>query len=205
MPIIHTGGNHQRLAKESERFAAFKQQCKLEKRKEPQGDGVLIFDEVKVISRLMWNSRSQRIIGLAMSPEDMSSLHDVYELVDEEKAKKQTSYILQFLWRDLTSSFDVVGPYFSSNGPLESKFIISCVIQSLRLFHLYQFYTCVMVCDGASSNVSAIKSFCGVSGAYSTSSDKDDKHAIQPWFPNLFDPERKIFWVICPSHQVSTQ
>lgn len=152
------------MAKESERFTAFKQQCVADGRKEPQGDGVLIFDEVKVISRLMWNSRSQRIIGLAMSPEDMSSLHDAYELIDEEIAKKQTSYILQFLWRDLTSSFDVVGPYFSSNGPLESKFITSCVIQSLQLFHLYQFFTCVMVCDGASSNVSTVKSFCGVSG-----------------------------------------
>ena len=31
------------------------------------------------------------------SPADMSSLHDVYELVDEDNAKKQTSYILQFL------------------------------------------------------------------------------------------------------------
>ena len=98
LPIIYTGSSHQRLAKESERFAAFKQQCTIEKRKEPQGDGVLIFDEVKVISRLMWNSRSQKIIGLAMSPADMSSLHDVYELVDEDNAKKQTSYILQFLW-----------------------------------------------------------------------------------------------------------
>ncbi len=106
---------------------------------------------------------------------------------------KLAIYILQFLWRDLTSSFDVVGPYFTSNGPLESK----------SKSHLYQFFTCVMVCDGASSNVSAIKSFCGVSGAYAISSDKDDKHAIQPWFSNPFDPERKVFWVICPSHQVS--
>ena len=170
---------------------------------EPQGDGVLIFDEVKVISRLMWNSRSQRIIGLAMGPEEMSSMHDVYQVVDEEGAAKQTSYIMQFLWRNLTSSFDVVGPYFTSSGPLESKFITSCVIESLQLFHLYQFYTCVIVCDGASSNVSTLKSFCGASGAYGVSSKEDDKHSIQPWSSNIFDPERKIFWVICPSHQVS--
>ena len=66
---------------------------------EPQGDGVLILDEVKVISRLMWNSRSQRIIGLAMGPEEMSSMHDVHQVVDEEGAAKQTSYIMQFLWQ----------------------------------------------------------------------------------------------------------
>ena len=31
----------------------FKQKCVTDKKQEPQGDGVLIFDEVKVISRLM--------------------------------------------------------------------------------------------------------------------------------------------------------
>ena len=191
------------MAKEAERFIAFKQQCVVDKKLEPQGDGVLIFDEVKVISRLMWNSRSQKIIGLAMSPDEMSSLHDAYQLVNEDTATKQTSYILQFLWRDLTSSFDVVGPFFTSSGPLESKFIMSCILQTLRLFHLYSFYTFVMVCDGASSNVSAIKWFTGVNGAYGVK-NSDDKHVVQPWFTNVFDPARKIFWVICPSHQVCT-
>ena len=38
-------------------------------------DGVLIFEEIKVISRLMWNSRSQ-IIGLSMTHEEMASLAD---------------------------------------------------------------------------------------------------------------------------------
>ena len=173
-----------------------------DKKREPQGDGVLIFDEVKVISRLMWNSRSQKLIGLAMSPEDMSSLHDAYQIVNEDTATKQTSYILQFLWRDLTSSFDVVGPYFTSNGQLESKFIVSCILRTVRLFHLYRFYTFVLVCDGASANVSAVKYFSGVSGAYGKDEHAVDKHGIQPWFTHIFDPSKKIFWVICPSHQV---
>lgn len=84
--FTYTGGSHERLSKEAERFVAFKQQCVADKKREPQGDGVLIFDDVKVISRLMWNSRSQKIIGLAMSPEEMSSLHDAYQLVDEDNA-----------------------------------------------------------------------------------------------------------------------
>ena len=56
------------MAKETERFASFKQKCAVENKMEPKADGVLIFDEVKVISRLMWNSRSHKVIGLAMSP-----------------------------------------------------------------------------------------------------------------------------------------
>ena len=101
-----------------------------------------------------------------MTPDDMSTLHNANQLVNEDTASKHTSYILQFLWRDLTSSFDVVGPYFTSSNPLESKFIMSCIIQSLHLFYLYSFHTCALVCDEAGANVSVIKSTCGTSGAY---------------------------------------
>ena len=34
----------------------------------------------------------------------------VYELLHRDSAVEQTSYIMQFLWRDLTSSYDIVGP-----------------------------------------------------------------------------------------------
>lgn len=36
----------------------------------PRADGVLIFDEVKVVTSLLWNSCSQKIVGLAMTSED---------------------------------------------------------------------------------------------------------------------------------------
>ena len=207
LPCKHSpclGSSHERMAKETERFTSFKLQHLAQKKKEPKGDGVLIFDEVKVISKLMWNSRSQKIIGLAMNPEDMSSFHDAFQLVEETSATKQTSYILQFLWRDLTSSFDVVGPYFTSSSQLESKFIVSCILQSLRVFYLYGFHTYALVCDGASSNVSALKLSCGTSGAYGHSTF-DDRYRVEPYFSNPFDPDRKLFWMICPSHQVSQQ
>ena len=40
-----------------------------------------------------------------MTADDMVSLHDVYEELKAPKAVK-ASYIMQFLWRDLTSDFD---------------------------------------------------------------------------------------------------
>ena len=55
----------------------FKSSCEASGKLVPKADGVLIFDEVKVISRLMWNSRSQTIVGLAMDAEDQATLHDV--------------------------------------------------------------------------------------------------------------------------------
>ena len=38
------------------------------------------------------------------------------------------AYMLQFLWRDLTSSFDIVGPHYSRSGSFETKFIIGVVL-----------------------------------------------------------------------------
>ena len=67
-------------------------------KRKPQGDGVLIFDEVKVACQLIWNSRNQKLSGLAMTSKDMSSLNDVYRILKEPDSPSQTSYILQFLW-----------------------------------------------------------------------------------------------------------
>ena len=125
-------------------------------------DGVLISDEVKVISRLMWNSRSQTLIGLSMRPEEMASLGDIYQMADNSCAA-QTSHILQFLWRDLTSDFDIVGPYFTSDSTINSKFTLSCVMETIQLHGLS---TSLLVCDGASSNLSLIKATHGFSGVH---------------------------------------
>lgn len=131
-----------------------------------------------------------------MSPDELPTLCDVYQCVQADCKTNQTSYILQFLWRDLTSTFDIVGPYFTSSGPLEAKFILSCVLEAVKVFHLYGFHTCALVCDAAASNVSVIKLTTGTDGAYG-----DRK--VEPFFQNPFDPTRMIYWIICPCHQVS--
>lgn len=65
---------------------------------------------------IVWNSMSSKITGYAMSPEEIPWLHDVFMTVQDDFDERKTSYILQFLWRDLTSSFDVIGPYFTCAG-----------------------------------------------------------------------------------------
>ncbi len=158
---------------------------------------MLIFDEVRVVARLMWNSRNQRVVGFSMSHDDMANLLDVYQALDPDAATKSTTYVLQFLWRDLTSSFDVVGPYYTSSKTMESKYVLGVVLETVKLFHLYGFSTCVLVCDGASTNLTTIKTTMGESGAFESTA------VINPSFTNPFNPSRKIHWVICPSHQVS--
>ena len=88
------------------------------------------------------------------------------------------------------------GPYYISSKTMESKFVLSVALETVKPFHLYGFNTCVLVCDGASSNLTMIKTIMGESGVFESTA------VINPLFTNPFNPSRKIHWVICPSHQV---
>ena len=71
-----------------------------------------------------------------MTEEVQASLHDVFQLFDNEHRTKQTSYILQFLWRDLTSSFDIVDPYYTSEETMPAKVICSYIFETIKLFQV---------------------------------------------------------------------
>ena len=77
---LYTGECQKRILDAAGRYKALKDQHEIDGkgRPGPEGDGVLIFDEVHVVARLMWNSRSQRVVGFSMSHEDMANLLDVY-------------------------------------------------------------------------------------------------------------------------------
>ena len=73
-------------------------------------------------------------MGLAMTPGDLSSLNDIYKALQDPGNNMQTSYILQFLWSDLTSSYDIVGPYFTSTTSVENKCVTGCIFETIKLF-----------------------------------------------------------------------
>ena len=142
---------------------------------------------------MIWNSSNSAIIGYAMSAEDFISLHDVYEgLMEDDKCQK-TTYIIQFLWRDLSSDFDVVGPYFNCSASLETKSLHAMVIRTMLIFSQFGFVVRALLCDGASSNLSLLKLLCG-----HTNNDVDIN---QPSFKSPFDG-RHVHLLVCPSHQV---
>jgi len=68
--------------------------------------------------KLLWSSRSQKFIDHAMTDEELTTLCDVYRSLQSGFRQKRTSYVLQTLWRDLTSNFDVIGPHYTSDGPM---------------------------------------------------------------------------------------
>ena len=128
------------------------------------------------------NSRSQTLSGLAMTVADMASLADVYKLLQKPQAAAQTKYILQFLWCDLTSNYDIIGPYFTSAESVDSDFVVDCVLDTIKLFQNHGLKTSLLVCDGCAANLTAIKAVRGESGAYSILDDvTTDRYEVKPW------------------------
>ena len=128
-------------------------------------------------------------------------MQDVYETISGDSKTQRTSYVLQTLWRDVTSEYDIIGPYYTSASTLKCKFLLPCVMDAIYQFHMYGFETSLIICDGASPNLSMLKALCGKVGAYIHDDTQSDKFHIPVWFSNPFTG-RKIFQLICPSHQV---
>ena len=147
----------------------------------PQGDGVIIFDEVKVACQLVWNSRNNKLSELAMTNKDMSSLNDIYRVLKESDSPGQTSYILQFWWRDLTSSYTCMTLLVPSSHQ-RNQFIWSCVLETVSLFQTHGLTTSLIVCDGSPANLATIKFSHGKSGAYSVMPDEacNDIYEVKP-------------------------
>ena len=132
--IHEPGASTTCIAEQVTHYLVYKEECRQLGKQEPKADGAIIFDEVKVACQLVWNSRNHQLVGLAMTPKDLASLNDVYELLKSPSTNKQTSYVLQFIWRDLTSKFDIVGPYFTSLSTVDCQFVVAGVFETIELF-----------------------------------------------------------------------
>ena len=170
-------------------------------KKPPISEGVLIADEVKVAAKLHWNSRDDTIVGHSMTAEELTTLSDLYTVLNHDTPTSKANYIIQTLWRDTSSNCDIVGPYYSSCGSFKAKQMIACIMDSLQKFESFFFHVSMIVVDGASSNLSMIRLLMGKVGVFGTTTDSDDPHKISPSFRNPFTGEN-IHIVICPSHQV---
>ena len=77
------------------------------------------------------------LVGLSMRHEELATLGYIIQTIDEESVA-QTSHIL---WRDMTSDCDIIGPYFTSAGTVDSKFILSCVLETIGRFEHHELST----------------------------------------------------------------
>ena len=194
-PVYH------RLAEEKTKYEEIKEFKRKMKFPIPLGEGALIFDEVKVSASIYWNAKSNKFIGHALSPEGMSSLHDVYKEINPSSEIKKASYILQFLWRDITSNYDIIGPYYTSECGLDHKFIMACVLETMHLFSIYGFDVILLICDGASANLKLLKLLCGEEPKVFPVGDGTDRYKVKTSFLNIYN-NNSVHVIICPSHQL---
>ena len=111
-------------------------------------------------------------------------------LCENEKCQK-TAYIVQFLWCDLSSNFDVVGPYYSCSSSLETQSLHSMVVRTMLVLSQFGFLVCALLCDGASSNLSLLELLCDYSN--------NQVDITQPSFKSPFGAKR-VHSIVCPSH-----
>lgn len=141
-----------------------------------------------------------------MTHEQLTTLADVYEELKEGRAEK-TTYILQFLWRDISSKYDVIGPYFTSSSGLDARLTAACLYETMGAMESIGFRVKGLICDGASWNLSLVKKLCGVDGQFgrddSESPDSEEYYRVPCSFKNPFS-DRVVWIIICPSHQVCT-
>ena len=170
----------------------------------PFSEGILIFDEVKVGLKLLYHAKTGKLLGLAMTADELGSLHDVYQTFQPDHRTQKALYVLQYLWRCTASDFDILGPYYTAPATMSGKFILATLFDTMDALQLYGFKTKATVSDGASTNLLAIKLLTGFgSGAFGNkpAGSCQDIHEVKAWFTNPYTNE-KVFTLICPSHQV---
>jgi len=87
-----------------------------------------------------------------MESDDLPILHDVYTSAIQSGCQT-ASYIVQFLWRDLTSGYDMIGPYFPLPSSMDSNILQEFFMLCLKAFTAFGFRAAIVLCDGASSNL----------------------------------------------------
>lgn len=79
----------------------------------------------------------------------------------EKLQKRKTRKMLQFMLRDLTSSFDFMGPYFEIAEDLNAEELYTIIQNIIDATYLYGFVPRIIVADGLSVNMSAFRFLTG--------------------------------------------
>ena len=116
----------------------------------------------QVQMKIVANFKNGEVLGWAMTPKEMSQLHDILEDITDKQENNKVRYVLQFLWRDLTSAFDLIGPYFTCQATVTTSALSKMVNKTMYALHKFCLKVCAMVCDGASTNLALLKILCGL-------------------------------------------
>ena len=110
----------------------------------------------QVQTKIAWNVKGGYISGFTMAPDGLPVSHDVFTSAIQSECQK-ASYIVQFLWRNLTSGYKLIGPCFPISSSVDSNIPQEFFLLSLKVLSNYGFIISIVLCGGASSNLTLLK------------------------------------------------
>ena len=195
------GFSEERLAHTRKQYDRMCEERRAAGGKMPFSDGILIFDKVKVGLKLHYHAKTGLFTGLAVSSDELGSLHDVYQTLQPDHRMQKASYVLVFLWRCTASDFDILGQYYTSPENMTAKFILATLFDTMGVLQLYGFKTKATISDGASTNLLAIKLLTGFgSGALGNKAvgSCSDIYEVKAWFINPYTNEKVFTLILFP-------
>ena len=80
---------------------------------------------------------------------------------------------------------------------------MSCVMETMHLFYIFDFDTVLLICDGASANLKLLKLLCsGESGMFPIRENEGiNRYKVPTSFRNIYSIS-DVYVFICPSHQL---
>ena len=200
---VECGINAEAIRQEVIKYAEFVKVQEQKKKPKPMQTGVLIFDETKVQSKTVFNMSGNKVMGFAMTPDELPFLKDISSIDQEDKIRPTMSCSSS---GDLTSSYSIIGPYFNCAKTWDHSFLYDCVMRTIKAFSLYHFRVKAMVCDGASSNLALLKVLAECKGKQLRLEAQELVWNSLPQmkFNNPYDPrdDADVYMIICPSCQV---
>eukprot|EP00733_Pompholyxophrys_punicea_P000776 Pompholyxophrys_punicea_v1_NODE_280_length_2395_cov_11.619231.p1 type:complete len:661 gc:universal NODE_280_length_2395_cov_11.619231:400-2382(+) len=157
-------------------------------------DGWIIFDETVISAGISWNCLTGNIDGYAMKGSELGDLSDLF---DKEESKL-TDHVLLFMFRSSVHHFEMIGPHFTSSGNMSATSIVSCLFEFTHCLISAGFEPSLIICDGASPNLSAIKSL--MSDKASTFRDNLEISPVSFNFAGVLG--LTMHYMICPPHQL---
>ena len=97
-----------------------------------------------------------------MTHDELASMADVYSVLSPDYKKRETMYVLQMLWIDLASGFDIIGSHYTNDSQFPHQTLYRLLMDSIHQFYVCGFDTIIVVCDGAAVNMTMIKEMSGL-------------------------------------------
>ncbi|KAK8750889.1 hypothetical protein OTU49_015043 [Cherax quadricarinatus] len=195
-PVLHL----EYIAKQAKQYYEISDEHEASGRLPCLGEGVIIIDQMKVISKVVWYGIQESLVGHDLSEEELLNLTDIFTKPAEVITPRPDECVLQTVWRDVCYNHDIIGPYFHLSRNLKGQQLANHLLWTIKSFDDFRLKTIGIVCDTAAVNGACLRSSLGERG--SLSADTDDNYQLHPTFLNPFDPSLQISWIICPNHML---